>query len=439
MATLGGMERGPRTPPRPGARRAADPGVVAAAVTVREATRRALDVVAPLAPLEVALADARGCLLAQDVQADTPLPPVDLAAFDGYAVRAADTHLPGGHDEDGARILRVVAQVRPGDVDPASVVRGSAVRVSSGVPMPRGADAVVPADATDRGRVRVTIRAQVPAGSGVRRAGQDLAGGAVAVRAGTRLSARHLGLLAAAGLNRVRVHPRARVVVLTVGDEIVERGTHVPDGHVRDATGMAVLAALAEAGADAYRVAAVPDGRGALRDALEDQLVRADVVLVTGGLSQTGHDNVAGVLAELGRVDVLDVATEPALRVAVGTLQQQTPVFALPGHPVRALLAFETIVLPAMRRITGAVRLGRPTVTALVEGSWSSPAGRRELVCADVEGRGTADDPYRARPLAPAAEISQHALAGANALLVVPEDVTDVRDGSRLGCVLLDG
>ena len=89
MATLGGMERGPRTPPGPGAHRAADPGVVAAAVTVREATRRALDVVAPLAPLEVALADARGCLLAQDVQADTPLPPVDLADGDGYAVRAA--------------------------------------------------------------------------------------------------------------------------------------------------------------------------------------------------------------------------------------------------------------------------------------------------------------------------------------------------------------
>ena len=121
------------------------------------------------------------------------------------------------------------------------------------------------------------------------------------------------------------------------------------------------------------------------------------------------------------------------------TLQGSTPVFALPGHPVRAVLAFETVVLPAMRTISGAMRLGRPTVSALVQGRWDSPAGRREFVCAAVEGRGTEADPYRATPITPAAEISLHALARADALLVVPEDVTAVRDGDRLGCVLFEG
>lgn len=436
VATLSGMDREPSgtTPRRPGG-----PDVTAVPVTVREAMRRALAVVRPLDALDVAPADARGCLLAADVIAEAPLPPGDVAALDGYAVRAEDTHLPGGADEDGAQILRVVAQVSPGDSDPSAVVRGSAVLVASGVPLPRGADAVVPTAATDRGRVRVAIRAQVRPGSGVRAAGRDLSAGAVAVPAGTRLAARHLALLAAAGVPRVRVHPRARVVVLPVGDEIVEQGAHVPAGHVRDAAGAALLAALAEACADAYRVPAVSDGRAALRDALEDQLVRADVVVVTGGLSGASHDTVAAVLAELGAVETLDLATEPPLRIAVGTLQGSTPVFALPGHPVRAALAFETVVLPAMRTISGATRLGRPTVSALVQGRWDSPAGRREFVCAAVEGRGTEADPYRATPITPAAEISLHALARADALLVVPEDVTAVRDGDRLGCVLFEG
>ena len=435
--------------------------------SVREVTAVALDAALPLAPMEVALAEARDCIAAVDVAAPGDVPPVDVVAHDGYAVRradladgaATDAGSPGwdesagpdgsaGPSESAAGpvTLRVLAEVRPGDADPAHVVRGTAVRVFSGVPLPTGADLVVPTCHTDRGAVTVAIDPTPffppTGGGGVRRAGSGLRAGSVAVPAGTRLAPRHLALLAELGPARVRVHPRPRVAVLAVGDEIVDLGRPATLAQRRDATGVAVSGILAEVGAAPFRVVGIPDSVTAIRDAVDDQVVRADVIVLVGGLSGTVADVVPAALAGLGTLEVMRVESAPAVTLGVGRLGpalRSRPVFALPGDPAAALVAVEAFLRPALRTMTGASRRTRPAIRAESRDEWRSPQGQREFVGVRVRGSGTSDDPYTAMVVAPADGLSLAGLARANALAVVPEDVTEIRRGDAVACALLDG
>ena len=245
-------------------------------------------------PLDVQLPDAVGCVLAEDVQAPFNLPVADLAACDGYAVAAADLE---GARPDAPVVLPVTEEIRAGDIHPAALIRGRAIRIASGAPMPQGADAVLALEFSDHGVAKVSAKTQPAVGENIRRKAEDVEEGTVVLRSGTRVGARQVALLAGVGRSRVLVHPRPRVVILSIGDEIVEPGREARPGTVFDANGHALSTAIADAGAQTFRVSAVPDERSVLRETIEDQLVRADLILTTGGISYGSGDTVREVLS----------------------------------------------------------------------------------------------------------------------------------------------
>lgn len=400
--------------------------------SVQEHLAACLAAVGPQPPLEVSLPDAVGCILAEDVLAGGDLPVADLAAVDGYAVRAEDII---GAGPATPVVLPVLDELAAGSESLRSVP-GAAVRLASGAPVPHGADTVVPVEDTDHGRAKVEVRAAVGVGDNVRPRAQDMRAGEVVLPAGERVGARQVALLAAVGRGRVAVHPRPRVVIVSVGDELVEPGRAAQSGQVYDANGHALATAVQDAGGRTYRVAAVPDQRGPLRETLEDQLVRADLIITTGGLSYGANDTVKDVLAPLGTVRFDAVAMWPGRQLGVGHLGDGVPIFALPGDPVAAQVAFEVYVRPALRTMSGYAAVHRPSVRATVTRPWRSPAGRREFVRAQLTGNPT--DGYEVEPVGEPGALLLSALARANTLAVVPEDVVDVRPGSVLPCLLLD-
>ena len=372
-----------------------------------------------LPPLDVQLADAVSCVLAEDVQAPFNLPVADLSACDGYEVRVRDCE---GATLESPVTLPVTEEIRAGAVDPAALVPGTAIRIASGAPMPTGAEAVVSLEFTDHGIAQVALRTAPANGENIRRRAEDVAQGDTVLRAGTRIGARQMALLAGVGRDRVLVHPRPRVVIISIGDEIVEPGGEARPGTVFDANGHALSTAVADAGAQTFRVAAVPDERARLRETIEDQLVRADLILTTGGISYGSGDTVREVLGALGTVRFDNVAAWPGHIMGVGT--------------VSAEVCFEVFVRPALRHMQGWSAVNRPVVRAAIDRSWYSPRGRREFV--RVRLTGSPRSGYNAAVMGTPASLLLSALADSNALAVVPEDVTTVRAGDSLQCLVLE-
>ncbi|MCR6688059.1 gephyrin-like molybdotransferase Glp [Cellulomonas sp.] len=400
-----------------------------------------LAAVGPVAPLDVALHDAVGCILARDLIAPRDLPAVAVAARDGYAVAAFETE---GAGYASTLTLPVAHDLRAGAATELRLAPGQAVRVASGAPVPLGADAVVPLEETDRGAVRFAMQRPAAAGQHVRPAGADVHAGEVVLAAGTRLGARQIALAAALGFGRLHVHPTPRVVLLSVGDELAEPGSSRPaQGAVFEADGHALDAAVRDAGATPVRVGILPDDRHVLREALEDQLVRADLVVVTGGLSELAGDTVKDVLATLGTVRLDHVAMTPGFRHGFGKVggergeDRAVPLFALQGDPVAAQVSFEVFVRPALRAMAGHAELYRPSVAARASHGWAAPVGLRQFVPATVLG--TPDEGYRVTPLGDPGAPTVSALAHANALAVVGEQDTVVHAGQTVHCLVLEG
>ncbi|WP_353065271.1 molybdopterin molybdotransferase MoeA [Arcanobacterium hippocoleae] len=276
-----------------------------------------------LPAFEVSLTDAIGCILAQDVVSLVDVPQMNLAGRDGYAVQAEDTR---GASDVNPLSLPVLEKVRANYTEPVSIVEKTAIKVASGTPLPEGADAVVPIEYTDGGEARVQINVELQAGENVRTHAEDLAAGEVILRQGVRIASRQVAVLASAGHATVLVRPKPRVVVLAIGDELQEPGRPAVRGKVYDANSHALASAAAGAGAQVFRVGAVPDDARILREAIEDQLVRADIVITTGGLSYGGGDTLKEVLAPLGTVRFDHVGIFPGRQFGVGRIDH-TSIF----------------------------------------------------------------------------------------------------------------
>jgi molybdopterin molybdotransferase len=388
---------------------------------------RVLGAIEPLSSLDLQLMDAHGCVLTEDVVAPADLPGFDNSAMDGYAVRAQDV---AGATEGAPVVLPVTGDVAAGPASPLRVQPGVCVRIMTGAMMPAGADAVVPVEHTDGGVAQVAVHREAPLGQAVRRAGEDVRAGDTVLAAGTHLGAVQIGLAAAVGRARLVVRPRPRVVVVSTGSELVEAGEPLGPGRIVDSNSPALTAAAIEAGAIAYRVGIVPDDPRRLADTLEDQLVRADVLVTSGGVSVGAYDVVKEVLGRLGTMHFDEVGMQPGKPQGFGTIgPDRTPVFALPGNPVSALVSFEAFVRPALRKMLGSTPLERPRVRAAATEALSSPAGKRSFLRVALEVR---DGAYVVTPVSGA---GSHLLAGmsrANALAVVPEDVTEIPAGGAV-------
>ncbi len=397
--------------------------------TVDEHLAEVLSVVKPLAPLEVGLLDAHGCVLAEDVVAEAALPGFDNSAMDGYAVRAADlVNVP--------TVLPVVGDVAAGPASPLRVQPGLCVRIMTGALMPHGADTVVPVEWTDGGIAQVRIDRRPDTGAFVRRIGEDVQAGELVLTAGSHLGSAQIGLAAAVGRARLFVRPRPRVVVVSTGSELVEAGTPLQPGQLPDSNSLALTTACIEAGAIAYRVGIIPDDGKRLLDALEDQLVRADLLVTSGGVSVGAYDVVKEVLSRLGTVGFHQVAMQPGKPQGFGVIgPDQTPVFGLPGNPVSALVSFEVFVRPALRRMLGADSVTRPVVSARTTTDLVSPLGKRSFLRVWLEVK------EGAYVVAPVSGPGSHLIAGmarANALAIVPEAVDHIPAGSAVQVMLLE-
>ena len=402
-------------------------------ITVAEHLARILEVVQPLQPLQLGLMDAHGCVLTEDVVAPAPLPAFDNSSMDGYAVRAADV---AGAREDRPVVLPVTGDVAAGPASPLRVQPGVCVRIMTGAMMPAGADCVVPLEWTDGGVAQVAVHRPAAVGAHVRAIGEDVAAGETVLSDGSYLGAVQIGLAAAVGRSRVLVRPRPRVVVVSTGSELTEAGQPLTPGRIYDSNSLALTAAAIEAGAIAYRVGIVPDDPRQLASTLEDQLVRADVLVTSGGVSVGAYDVVKEVLSRLGTVDFDKVAMQPGMPQGFGTIgPDRTPVFGLPGNPVSALVSFEAFVRPALRKMLGATPIERPRVRAVTTKALTSPPGKRSFLRVSLEVK------KGAYVVVPVSGPGSHLLAGlsrANALAVVPEDVEKIPAGEAVDVLVLE-
>ena len=386
-----------------------------------------------IAPLDLQLLDAHGCILSEPVAADIDLPMFDNSSVDGYAVRLADVARASGSSPVQ---LPVVGDIAAGSRPTYTVQPGMSVRIMTGAPVPPGAEAVVPLEWTDRGLASVTINQAPEPGANVRRRGEDVTTGQVVLEAGTRLGPGQLGLLAAVGRDRVLVRPRPRVVVISTGSELVEPGARTEPGQIHESNSYILTTAAREAGALAFRVGIVPDDDRSLMNAIEDQLIRADLVLTSGGVSVGAYDVVKEVLSRLGTVTFDTVAMQPGKPQGFGTIgPDRTPIITLPGNPVSSYVSFEVFVRPVIRRMLGVEPLHRPVVRAVCQQAFSSPAGKRQYARAWLD---VADGRYVVRPVGGAGSHLVGDLAHANALVVVPEAVTEVPAGGTVEVMVLE-
>jgi molybdopterin molybdotransferase len=375
-------------------------------------------------------------MCAEEVVTEQPMPGFDQAAIDGYAVRSVDITAA----EDSEIVLPVTAVIAAGSRTPSRLQSKQAARIETGAPMPTLADAVLPLRWSDGGQARVRVLRGVRAGAYVRRVGDDVQPGDVAVRAGAIIGPAQVGLLAAVGRERVLVHPRPRVSVMTVGGELVDISRTPGNGQVYDVNSYALAAAARDAGADATRVGIVRADPKDLRDVVESQLNRSEVVVIAGPVGGAAAENLRTVLSQLGSMEVTRIAMHPGSVQGFGQLGPEgVPTFLLPANPVSALVVFEVMVRPLIRLSLGKRQPMRRTIRARTLTPITSVAGRTGFLRGQLLRDQDSGD-YLVEAIGESPGGSSHLLASlaeANCLVVVPSEVAEVPAGEFVDVAFL--
>jgi molybdopterin molybdotransferase len=413
-------------------------------ISVEQALEKILEHIDVLEAEERPILSCLGQVLAEDVTSDINIPPLDNSAMDGYAVRSADTR---GAGRKSPRILRVIDTVTAGSISRSEVEPGTAVRIMTGAPVPKGADAVVKFEDTDeseRGEdsSEIGILAEAEPGLEIRRAGEDIAAGSVVLSQGKVLRPAEIGVLASLGRSQVKVIRRPVVAILATGDEVVDIAQPLPEGKIYNSNSYS-LAALV------LRYGGMPKILGIASD-IEDSLIAklhlgldADMLVTSGGVSFGDYDIVRDVLAKEGEIVFWRVRQKPGKPLAFGLIKalakeggaRTIPLFGLAGNPVSAMINFELFARPAMLKMMGRKSLAKPMIEAVIEEAIENTDGRRIFARAIVEKRGGR---YFARLTGPQGSGVLTSMALANGLVIVPEDKPGVEEGDLVQVIMLD-
>ncbi len=435
-------------------------------VSVAEALEAILAHFAPLEVVPVALADALGLVLAEDVESDMDIPPFDNSSMDGYAVQAADTQ---GASDSAPRQLKVVGYLpaggAPGPGD--RVGPGTAFRIMTGAPIPPGADAVVRFEDTGEGQAldnptlqpaqsratafqmggEVLIYRGAGPGENIRQAGGDIRRGEGVLLAGVTIRPAEIGVLASVGKAQVMVHRRPRVAVIATGDELVEVGRKPGPGQIRNTNGYSVTAQVQSWGAQAYNLGVARDNREDLVAKLEEALaLQPDLLITSAGVSVGDYDIVKEVLMSMGTISMWRVRVKPGKPLAFGHIDagrrtdveetnQGVPFLGLPGNPVSSMVSMELFGRPAVMKMFGKSRLQRPIITARALEPIASSPGRENYIRAIISREG---DDYVARPTGAQGSEILTSMSKANALLIVDEKTRLVEVGQPVRALMLD-
>ncbi|HJE50910.1 MAG TPA: molybdopterin molybdotransferase MoeA [Tessaracoccus flavescens] len=377
-----------------------------------------LGLVEPLKPFGMSLLEAWDQVMCEDIDSMINVPPNSTARVEGYAVRAADLL-----NDDGQ--LAEPLQIVDGEIE--RLPESSAYHVAAGEVLPRGANAVLPISFATSEDGRATLLDKVAEGEYVRAAGEHLRLGTRLLSEGDVLDERAIGLLAGAGIDKVLVRPRPRVVIVSSGDRLVEPGADVQLGDTTDANSYMIAAAAKAAGAQVFRVAVHSNDRDEITQAITDQLIRADFVISTTGGKREDYEAVSAVMGELGLVDNASVAMSPGRTQTFGLIgEDRVPMMMLPGNPISAYVTFYAFALPIIRQLMG-LKPEHRAVRAIAEVGLRSVKGQMHLLRGNVRQEGSVR--YVTQVTEP------HALgelAKTNALILLDENVETVRAGEAV-------
>ena len=394
-----------------------------------------LSCVTPLRPFRQHILDAVGLNICEDIIATIDLPRFDNSAMDGYAARAEDVTEAA---QDAPLSLPVVGEIAAGKAALHRLSPGTAMKIMTGAPVPLGADTIVPYENTDRGASDVKIFAPSLVGQHIRRIGEDIKVGTRLFREGDHLGPRDIGVLAGIGLDKVQVRPRPRVVVISTGSELVDPGQELTnEQQIFDSNSYLLAAAAKAAGAQVFRVGQVSDDRNELKRLIADQLLRADLILTTGGVSQGDFDIVKAVMPEMGACDFAQVAMQPGKPQGFGLIgHDRVPMIMLPGNPVSAFVSFEAFVRPVIRKLMGARPYVRTVVKCEAARDINSIPGRLQLARGIIRAGRSGNWQVEL-----AGGHGSHLLADlarSNGLVILPEDTEFVSAGQEVDVWLLD-
>lgn len=371
----------------------------------------------------VPLREAAWRVLATDIIATQDFPPFAAATMDGYAVVA----------EDPSPWREIVGRQTAGTLEDIDVDLGLAAWITTGAPVPRGATAVVPVEATRLMDDHVVIEQEhVSPGQNIRPIGIDIARGSTVLSAGSDIGPAEIGLLAGLGVDPAPVARKPRVSILSTGNELVEPNQEPGPGQIRDSNRFSLLTATIEAGAEVVWVGHGPDDFDALRDALVARIAESDVLITSGGVSMGDLDLIKPLLGELAEVHFRRIAMKPGKPFNFATVGE-TLIFSLPGNPVSAIVGFEVFLRPALRAMLGATMIDRPRVSVRLQHAVRQSDRlemQRGIVRVGPEGT------LVARPTGPQASSRLVSFLGANALLAIPAGHGAIDEGSEIDALL---
>ena len=392
-----------------------------------DAQNTVLGAVARLEAIEVDREDAYRCVLAADVVSPEDVPPFANSAVDGYAVTLADM-------ANGTAELIVSGTIAAGDAPEPEVTPGHAVRIMTGAPVPVGAEAIVMVEDSQRiGDDRVKLTAKVEPNQAIRPAGDDVKRGDTVFRVGDEVNAAVLGMLASMNVATVTVTRRPTVAVLSTGDELVDDGSELGPGQIRESNKTMLVRLVAEAGCDVVDYGIVRDDEAELEEVLRHASQHCDAIVTSGGVSMGDYDVVKAVLGRIADMHWMQIAIKPAKPFAFGKLNG-TPIFGLPGNPVSSFVSFELFARPALRKMSGHTLPERLVVNVTAAAPFKrKPDGKEHFTRAIVSAN---NGSLGAVPVGAQGSHQLAATALANALVILP-DGNSVEPGDTVHALLL--